>query len=100
MNMVDKIGNIYFKEWKSGFDGNICGVKGIYPTITLPNNMGEYCQSTLKKNARLERMYQRGFRPSHALWIDTYNKQYGKDVIYTVLAGISSRNHYYVAVEL
>ena len=54
----------------------------------------------LKKNARLERMYQRGFRPSHALWIDTYNKQYGKDVIYTVLAGISSRNHYYVAVEL
>ena len=54
----------------------------------------------LKKNARLERMYQRGFRPSHAMWIDTYNKQYGKDIIYTVLAGISSRNHYYVAVEL
>ena len=54
----------------------------------------------LKKNARLERMYQRGFRPSHALWVDTYNKQYGKDIIYTVLAGISSRNHYYVAVEL
>ena len=45
-------------------------------------------------------MYQRGFRPSHALWVDTYNKQYGKDIIYTVLAGISSRNHYYVAVEL
>ena len=40
MNMVDKIGNIYFKEWKSGFDGNICGVKGIYPTITLSNNTG------------------------------------------------------------
>ena len=54
----------------------------------------------LKKNARLERMYQRGFRPHHAMWIDTYNKQYGKDIIYTVLAGISSRNHYYVAVEL
>lgn len=45
-------------------------------------------------------MYQRGFRPHHAMWIDTYNKQYGKDIIYTVLAGISSRNHYYVAVEL
>ena len=54
----------------------------------------------LKKNARLERMYQRGFRPHHAMWIDTYNKQYGKGIIYTVLAGISSRNHYYVAVEL
>lgn len=54
----------------------------------------------LKKNARLERMYQRGFRPSHACWIDTYNKQSGKGIIYTVLAGISSRNHYYVAVEL
>ena len=40
MTMVDKIGNIYFKEWKSGFDGNICGVKGIYPTITLSNNTG------------------------------------------------------------
>ena len=100
MNMVDKIGNIYFNEWKSGFDGNICGVKGIYPTITLSNNTVGYCQSMLKKNARLERMYQRGFRPHHAMWIDTYNKQYGKDIIYTVLAGISSRNHYYVAVEL
>lgn len=22
------------------FDGNICGVKGIYPTITLSNNTG------------------------------------------------------------
>ena len=54
----------------------------------------------LKKNARLERMYQRGFRQHHAMWVDTYNKQYGKDIIYTVLAGISSRNHYYVAVEL
>ena len=31
----------------------------------------------LKKNARLEIMYQRGFRPSHAIWIDTYNKQFG-----------------------
>ena len=100
MNTIDKIGNVYFNEWKSGFDGNICGVKGIYPTITLSNNTGGCCQSMLKKNARLERMYQRGFRPSHALWVDTYNKQYGKDVIYTVLAGISSRNHYYVAVEL
>ena len=40
MSMVDKIGNIYFKEWKSGFDGNICGVEGIYPTITLSNNTG------------------------------------------------------------
>ena len=99
-NTIDKIGNIYFKDWKPGFDGNICGVKGVYPTITLSNNTGGYCQSMLKKNARLERMYQRGFRPHHAMWIDTYNKQYGKDIIYTVLAGISSRNHYYVAVEL
>lgn len=31
----------------------------------------------LKKNVRLEIMYQRGFRPSHAVWIDTYNKQFG-----------------------
>nr|DAI09650.1 MAG TPA: hypothetical protein [Caudoviricetes sp.] len=31
----------------------------------------------LKKNARLELMYKRGFRPSHALWVDTYNKQFG-----------------------
>ena len=54
----------------------------------------------LKKNARLERMYQLGFRPSHALWVDTYNKQFGVGIIYTILAGVSSRNHYYVAVEL
>lgn len=54
----------------------------------------------LSKNARLEIMYERGFRPEHATWVDTYNKQFGKDIIYTILAGISSRNHYYVAVEL
>ena len=28
-------------------------------------------------------MYQRGFRPSHALWVDTYNKQFGGGIIYT-----------------
>ena len=39
-NTIDKIGNIYFKDWKPGFDGNICGVKGVYPTITLSNNTG------------------------------------------------------------
>ena len=39
-NTIDKIGNIYFNEWKPGFDGNICGVKGIYPTITLSNKTG------------------------------------------------------------
>ena len=55
--------------------------------------------SMLKKNVRLELMYKRGFRPSHALWIDTYNKKFGEG-IYTILAGVSSRNHYYVAVEL
>ena len=49
MNMVDKIGNIYFKEWKSGFDGNICGVKGIYPTITLSNNTGGTVRVCLKR---------------------------------------------------
>ena len=32
--MIEKIGNIYYDKWKSGFDGNICGTKGIYPTIT------------------------------------------------------------------
>ena len=43
-NTIDKIGNIYFKDWKPGFDGNICGVKGVYPTITLSNNTGGgYC---------------------------------------------------------
>ena len=56
--------------------------------------------SMLKKNARLEIMYQRGFRPSHAVWIDTYNKQFGEDIIYAIQSGVSSRNHYYVAVEL
>ena len=56
--------------------------------------------SMLKKNVRLELMYKRGFRPSHALWVDTYNKQFGQGIIYTILAGVSSRNHYYVAVEL
>ena len=54
----------------------------------------------LNKNARLEMMYQRGFRPSHAQWIDTYNKYFGRGIIYTIQAGVSSRNHYYVAVEL
>ena len=58
------------------------------------------CLSMLKKNVRLELMYKRGFRPSHALWVDTYNKQFGGGIIYTILAGVSSRNHYYVAVEL
>ena len=38
----------------------------------------------LKKNARLEIMYQHGFRPSHAVWIDTYNKQFGGGIIYTI----------------
>ena len=54
----------------------------------------------LNKNARLEQMYQRGFRPAHALWGDTYNKQFGVGVVYTIQTGVSSRNHYYVAVEL
>ena len=54
----------------------------------------------LKKNARLEIMFQRGFLPSHAVWIDTYNKQFGAGVICTIQAGVSSRNLYYVAVEL
>lgn len=54
----------------------------------------------LNKNARLEQMYQRGFRPAHALWIDTYNQQFGRGVVYTIQAGVSSRNHYYVSVEL
>ena len=38
----------------------------------------------LRKNARLEQMYQRGFRPSHALWVDTYNKQYGGYHLYHI----------------
>ena len=54
----------------------------------------------LKKNARLELMYRDGFRPDHATWIDTYNRQYGGDNIFTILAGVSFRNHYYIAVEL
>lgn len=54
----------------------------------------------LKKNARLELMYKRGSRPFHALWVDTYNKLYGLDVIYTINTGVSSKNHYYVAVEV
>ncbi len=54
----------------------------------------------LRKNARLERMYADGFRPAHAVWVDTYNRRSGTGVIYTILAGVSSRNHYYVAVEL
>ena len=43
----------------------------------------------LNKNARLEEMYQRGFRPAHALWVDTYNKQFGVGVVYTIQAGKS-----------
>lgn len=31
----------------------------------------------LRKNARLERMYAEGFRPSHGIWIDTYNRHSG-----------------------
>lgn len=54
----------------------------------------------LNKNARLEIMYQRGSRPSHAVWIDTYNKQLWRGIIHTIQARVSSRNHYYVAVEL
>ena len=54
----------------------------------------------LKKNARLEIIFQCGFRPSHAVWIDTYNKSFGESIIYTIQAGVSSRSLYYVAVEL
>ena len=54
----------------------------------------------LKKNARLEHMYAQGFRPQHGIWIDTYNRQFGEGIVYPILAGVSSRNHYYVAVEL
>lgn len=54
----------------------------------------------LRKNARLERMYATGFRPAHAVWVNTYNRKSGTGVVYTILAGVSSRNHYYVAVEL
>ena len=36
--MIEKIGNIYYGKWKSGFDGNICGTKGIYPILTLVCN--------------------------------------------------------------
>ena len=54
----------------------------------------------LKKNARLERMYAQGFRPGHGIWIDTCNRRFGCSIIFTILAGVRSRNHYYVAVEL
>lgn len=54
----------------------------------------------LKKNARLERMYAQGFRPGHGIWIDTYNCRFGCSILFTILAGVRSRNHYYVAVEL
>lgn len=54
----------------------------------------------LQKNARLENMFRHGYRPRHAQWIDTYNQQFGGGIIYTILAGVSSRNHYYVAVKL
>lgn len=37
---IDKKGNIFYGEWKSGFDGNICGSKGIYPTLTLSTKNG------------------------------------------------------------
>lgn len=40
--MIEKIGNIYYDKWKSGFDGNICGTKGIYPTLTLSTQTGKY----------------------------------------------------------
>ena len=38
--MIEKIGNIYYDKWKSGFDGNICGTNGIYPTLTLSTQTG------------------------------------------------------------
>nr|DAT24560.1 MAG TPA: hypothetical protein [Caudoviricetes sp.] len=38
--MIDKIGNIYYDKWKSGFDGNICGTKGICPPLTLSTQTG------------------------------------------------------------
>ena len=60
----------------------------------------ELSLSMLKKNARFERMVAQGFRPGHGIWIDTYNRQFGGGIIYTILAGVSNRNHYYVAVEL
>nr|DAL15455.1 MAG TPA_asm: hypothetical protein [Caudoviricetes sp.] len=38
--MIEKIGNIYYDKWKSGFDGNIYDTKGIYPTLTLSTQTG------------------------------------------------------------
>ena len=39
--MIEKIGNFYYDKWKSGFDGNICGTKGIYPHPNLVNTNRE-----------------------------------------------------------
>ena len=38
--MIERIGNIYYDKWKSGFNGNICGTKGRYPTLTLSTRTG------------------------------------------------------------
>lgn len=37
---IDKKGNIFYGEWKSGFDGNICGANALYPTLTLSTRNG------------------------------------------------------------
>lgn len=38
--MIERIGNIYYDKWKSGFNGNICGTKGIYPALISSTNNG------------------------------------------------------------
>ena len=100
-NTIDKIGNIYFNEWKPGFDGNICGVKGIYPTITLSNNTGGgIVRVCLKRTLVWNLCINAGSVLLTLYGLIPTTKKCGKGVIYTILAGVSSRNYYYVAVEL
>lgn len=44
-------------------------------------------------------MFQHGFRPSHGMWIDTYNHQFGRIVTFTILSTVGN-NNYFVVKEL
>lgn len=44
-------------------------------------------------------MFPYCFRPSHGMWIDTYNQQFGRIVTFTILSTVG-KNNYFVVKEL
>ena len=52
-------------------------------------------------NSRLQKMIEKGKLPFRGgQWIDTYNQTTNPDIAGTILAGINSKNHYYIMEQI